>query len=182
MVLFFEYTLKKALEEIDGDRKNGTELSLDSLNSKIWKFPVHFFGTKKTEETIKIYGEAKWAIVDLLNENYSTVLKTPFDLYHWLQGQAKDEVAYFLNEAGSNALNYADEKAPSAFYLWRGSKGFIIGIEQEGKGFNAQKIASQRYRENEGAGFEFFRNCQGKVFFDNPLQARVVYFLQKIRD
>lgn len=182
MALLFEYTLTKALEEISWNKSNYAEFPLASSCDKVWRFPVHFFGTKKTEKTIQIYGEAKWAIIDLLNENYSAVLKMPFDLYHWLQGQAEDEVAYFLNEAGSNALNYADEKAPSAFHLWQGSKGFIIGIEQRGKGFNAWQIAALRCRKNEGFGFEFFRNCQGKVFFDNPLRAKVVYFLQKIGD
>jgi len=51
--------------------------------------------------------------------------------------------------------------------LWLGEKGFIIGIEQKGKGFHAEHINKNKIKENKGAAFEFFRNCQNNIFFDN---------------
>ena len=80
-----------------------------------------------------------------------------------------------MNEAGSNTLNHSQFKAPSHFHLWMGKKGFVIGIEQQGKGFNAQKINQEKIKEGEGAAFEFFRKCKGTIFFDEPKKARVVY-------
>ena len=98
-----------------------------------------------------------------------------FDLYNWLEFNSKDEVAYFLNEAGSNCLTYSDHKTPHKFHLWLGSKGFIIGIEQLGTGFNASEINEKKIKDNEGAAFEFFRNCQSEIFFDDSQKAKIVY-------
>ena len=123
------------------------------------------------------YAESKWQIVEIINQNYSKVLKNKFDLYNWLYHNKNDEVAYFLNEAGSNALNYSEFKMPAKFHLWLGYKGFIIGIEQQGRGFNAAKIDQEKIRENEGAAFQFYRNCKSIVFFDNPKEARIVYLV-----
>ena len=65
---------------------------------------------------------------------------------------------------------------PHKFHLWLGEKGFIIGIEQKGKGFNPIHINENLIKNNKGAAFEFFRECNGKVFFDNSEDAKVVYF------
>src|SRR3989344_4062302 len=73
-----------------------------------------------SDDIIKHYGRQKWQIVDLLNERYSQVLKDKFDLYNWLNYNQNDEVAYFLNEAGSNCLSYAEHKIPHKFHLWLG--------------------------------------------------------------
>ena len=126
---------------------------------------------ERTSEIIEHYGKQKWKIVDLINQKFDS----KFDLYNWLEFNSKDEVAYFLNEAGSNCLNYSDHKTPYKFHLWLGSKGFIIGMEQLGKGFNALEINEKRIKDNEGAAFEFFRNCQSKIFFDNSKEANTVY-------
>ena len=123
------------------------------------------------------YGESKWQIVEIINQKYSQVLKNKFDLYNWLYHNKNDEVAYFLNEAGSNVLNYSEFNIPSKFHLWLGNKGFLIGIEQQGRGFNAAKIDKENIKENEGAAFEFYRNCKSIVFFDNPEEARIVYLV-----
>jgi len=56
-----------------------------------------------------------------------------------------------------------------------GRKGFVIGIEQQGKGFNAEKVHKEKIKEGEGAAFEFYRKCKGRVFFDEPKKARMVY-------
>lgn len=162
MVIHFQQTLSIALEHIN-------------FNGKQTTIPIHPHQTKRTDEIITHYGNAKWTIVDLLNQRYSTILNTEFNLHHWLYYNEHDEVAYFLNEAGSNALNYAEFKAPSHFHLWMGKKGFVIGIKQQGKGFNARKIDEEKIKEGAGAAFEFFRKCKGTVFFDEPEKARVVY-------
>ena len=123
-------------------------------------------------QIIEIYGKAKWQIVDLLNEQYNT----NFDLHNWLKKDKNDGVSYFLNEAGSNCLNYSEFKSPAKFHLWLGRKGFIIGIEQKGKGFNAKEVYQQEIKTNEGNAFNFFKNCNQKVFFDNPNNAKIVFF------
>ena len=131
--------------------------------------------SSNSPELIDKYGQLKWQIVDLLNERYSQVLKDKFDLYNWLNYNQNDEVAYFLNETGSNCLSYSDHKIPHKFHLWLGKKGFIIGIEQLGSGFNALEVNEKRLKDNEGAAFEFFRNCKSSIFFDDSRKARIVY-------
>src|SRR3989344_9536922 len=161
MVIDFTKKLKKALEQIE--------------EQEYHELLVHDLQQRRDDTVISVYGENKWKIVDLLNQKYSRLLENGFDLYNWLNYQNKDEVAYFLNEAGSNALNYSQFKAPSKFHLWFGKKGFIIGIEQKGQGFNASKVDSERLKDNQGAAFEFFRNCKSKIFFDNDQDAKIVY-------
>ena len=162
MVLHFQHPLYQALEHINFIGEPTT-------------IPIHPHLKQRSDETITHYGNAKWAIIDKLNSRYSTILNTEFNLHHWLHYNEHDEAAYFLNEAGSNALNHSEFKAPSHFHLWMGTKGFVIGIEQQGKGFDAKKVHEEKIKEGEGAAFEFFRKCKGTVFFDEPEQARVVY-------
>jgi len=131
-----------------------------------------------SDEVIDVYGKTKWAIVDLLNNNYSHTIKDKFDLYNWLNHNTNDEVSFFLNEAGSNCLNYSEHKTPHKFHLWLGEKGFIIGIEQQGNGFNAVNVDENRIKENEGRAFDFFRECQNEVFFDDANEARIIFFEQ----
>jgi len=126
-------------------------------------------------EIIETYGKLKWKIVDLLNQKYSTIIKSQFDLYNWLTFNDNDEVSYFLNEAGSNCLNYSEYKVPHKFHLWLGYNGFVIGVEQRGNGFNAEEVHTKKLKENEGAAFTFFRECKSKIFFDNSKNAKVVY-------
>ncbi|MBI4152235.1 hypothetical protein HY495_00865 [Candidatus Woesearchaeota archaeon] len=165
MVLLFDYDVGQALEEIQ------------TVEQKT--FPID---GQQRESMIEVYGKAKWAVVDLLNERYSAPHKTSFDLHHWLSGNEEDEVAYFLNEAGSNALNYAEAGVPAAFHLWLGKKGFVIGIEQDGLGFDAGRVQQLRIAQHQGGGFDFFRRCRGKVFFDEKEKAKVIYFQGRIQD
>jgi hypothetical protein len=149
--------------------------SLETIQQKFHKeFLVHEEESvsNHNEEMINSYGDTKWKIVDLVNEKYGTF----FDLYNWLHYIEDDELAYFLNEMGSNVLHNSQFKAPSKFHLWMGEKGFIVGIEQKGKGFNAQYISEKNLKENEGSGFSFLKKCNGEVFFDDPTNAKVVYF------
>ena len=161
MVICFETTLIKALGHIQ--YKSGRT------------FPIHnqklVRDVFSSCDIIDKYGQQKWAVVELLNKTYGT----KFDLYNWINQVATDEVAYFLNEAGSNSLNYTEYKAPDNFSLWLGKKGFTISIEQRGVGFDAQRIHQLEIKENEGAGFDFFRNCKGKVFFDDHENAKIIY-------
>src|SRR3989344_5353283 len=70
-----------------------------------------------SDEVIEKYGQAKWAVVDILNEKWGAILFNKFDLYHWLEKNKNDEVAFFLNEAGSNSLNYSQYLAPFGFHI-----------------------------------------------------------------
>ena len=162
MSLHFQRTIQQALQNI------GQHTYHQLLISEEKRAADNFPGL------IEHYGKKKWEIVDLLNEKYSQVLQDKFDLYNWLNFDENDEVAYFLNEAGSNAINYSDHKIPYKFHLWLGEKGFIIGVEQLGRGFNAVEINKKRSKENEGAAFDFFRKCKSSIFFDDPEEARMV--------
>lgn len=159
MVLNFTKTLKEALEKIE-------------FEDEYQQLAVHEREEQANpQELIDRYGNAKWAIVESLNERYDA----NFDLHNWVRYNDWDEVAYFLNETGSNALNHSEFKAPSHFHLWMGVRGFIIGVEQKGKGFDAQKVYQEEIRENEGAAFTFFKDCKSTVFFDQSKDARIVY-------
>lgn len=162
----FQKKLKQALENIE--------------HYDYRYFLIHEKEEERNNEIIKIYGDAKWQIVGLLNEKYSLLLKGAFglhqlDLHNWLNYNEKDEVAYFLNEAGSNALNYSQFKAPYKFHLWLGRKGFVVGIEQKGKGFDAEHVHQNQIKDNEGAAFDFFRRCKAEIFFDNPKDSKIVF-------
>ncbi len=165
MALDFNLTLQEALRSI-------------SFSGESRKYLVHEIEEKITEkhsELIRHYGEAKWNIVDLLNQHYSQLLENPFDLYNWLNHNEQDELAYFLNEAGSNCLNHSEYKAPYKFHVWLGHKGFIVGIEQKGRGFPAHKVHHQKIKSNEGAAFDFFRKSKSRIFFDDPHEAKMVF-------
>ncbi len=157
MVINFTKRLQQALENI--------------RYQDYHQLPVHSEEQKRSDEIIGIYGDAKWKVVHLLKESYGL----PTDLHNWLYFDERDEVAYFLNEAGSNALNYSDYRAPSYFHVWLGTKGFVIGIEQKGNGFDAHHVHRKRIKDNEGAAFDFYRKCRSSVFFDDPKNARIVF-------
>lgn len=166
MAINFTKNVREALESI-GFSDNYLELPIYELE-EIRTYLV-------SDVIIEQYGKAKWAIVDILNEKYGALLFNKFDLHNWLEKNQDDEVAYFLNEAGSNSLNYSEYLTPSRFHLWLGKKGFVISIEQKGKGFNAVKINEEKIKENRGGAFRFFRECKGVIFFDNAEEARMVY-------
>lgn len=165
MALHFTLQLHQALQEIEFTEHQ--------------EWIVHEPAEERTyfisDEILDKYGNSKWEIINLLNQRYSSVLASGFDLYNWINKNKEDEVSYFLNEAGSNCLNYSEFKAPYRFQLWSGKKGFILGIEQKGKGFNAEEIHTQKLKENEGAAFKFFRECNSKIFFDDSVNAKIVY-------
>lgn len=161
MTLLFQRTIQEALQQIE---------CIDSIQFTIYDKEISRV-YEGNDAILEKYGLTKWTIVEILNEFYHET----FDLQHWIEKNKDDEVAYFLNEVGSNALNHAEFKTPSAFQLWIGTKGFVIGVEQKGQAFNASLINEMKLRTNEGGAFEFFRNCRNKVFFDDAEKARIVY-------
>ncbi len=177
MVLNFQLQLTTALAEINYTSQYHSFI----VHNQEQEVPAFQENKQQHEVFIQKYATAKWGIVDILNERYSLLLPSKiniskFDLYNWAIHNTNDEVSYFLTEAGSNCMNYAEFKAPYQFHLWLGNKGFIIGIEQQGQPFSAQLIDEKNIKQNEGAAFEFYRKCQGAIFFDNANAARVVYF------
>lgn len=171
MALYFTQTLQQALENI-------------GFSGEYHELPVYENEKVRTniisDKILETYGDAKWAVIDILNEKYGAILPDKFDLHNWLEKNDNDEVAHFLNEAGSNSLNYSQFLAPRKFHLWLGGKGFIIGIEQKGNGFNAVKIHEEKIRQHQGGAFDFFRRCKSAIFFDVPETARIVYLEAKI--
>jgi len=162
MVLNFEYSLTQALQNIQAQGYQEMIVHEKEVARDIYS----------SCEIVEKYGIAKHQLVELINQRYNTT----FDQMNWINQNTDDEVAYFLNEAGSNVLSYSEFKAPFKFHLWFGLKGFIIGMEQKGKGFKAQEIHQQKLKENQGAAFDFFRSCKNKVFFDDPNQVKTVFF------
>ncbi len=166
MVINFNHSLQQALEDIN-------------FQGQYQEYVIHEDTRERCEHTdselIEKYGDAKWNVVDVLNKEFSTVLGGKFDLYNWLHHKEEDEVAYFLNEGGSNTLNYSQFKAPHSFRVWLGSKGFVIGIQQMGKGFNAWKVNDKELMSNEGAAFDFFRRCNNVIFFDDAENTKIVF-------
>lgn len=162
MVLNFEYSITQALQKIQAEGYHELIVHEKEVVRDIYS----------SCEIVEKYGEAKHQMVELINQRYNTT----FDHFNWINQNIADEVAYFINEAGSNVLSYSKFKAPFKFHLWFGSKGFIIGIEQKGRGFNAKEIHQQGLKENQGAAFDFFRNCKNIVFFDDPDKAKMVFF------
>jgi hypothetical protein len=158
MTLNFNKTLQQSLEKIN--------------YLEHYEFIVNEGVIDDYEQLINNYGAKKWAIVDLLNEKF----KLNSDLINWLHWNENDEVAYFLSETGSNALHHSEFKIPHKFTLWIGEKGFIIGVAQKGKGFNALEVHDNRIMDNKGAAFNFFRKCKGSIFFDDSSEAKIVYF------
>jgi hypothetical protein len=147
----------------------------DALNS-IGKHTYHEFlvsavprNLTNGDDLLQLNHEAKEEIFHLLNKCYGT----NFNLHNWLEGK-DDDLACFINEVSSNALSYSSHKIASKFHLWKGTKGFLIGVEQK-SGFDAKAVDHGRKRQNEGAGFNFFRESQGTVFFSNSKYANVVY-------
>ncbi len=159
MAIHFEKTLKEALKRIGNSKHKGF---LIYNGEEIRTF-------LNSDKLVGRYGEVKWEIVRLLNKTYNS----SFDLHNWIDGN-EDDVAHFLNEVGSNCLNYSSYKIPFKFHLWLGKKGFVLGIEQKGKGFNAEDVYNLRLKENKGAAFNFFRKCKSEIFFDDSKEARVV--------
>ncbi|MBI4983606.1 hypothetical protein HZC32_03100 [Candidatus Woesearchaeota archaeon] len=160
MVLDFNKNLPKALEEV----------SFTGEHREL----VVYEHERDYDEIIEHYGKMKWKVADLLNERYGSILEDRFDLYNWLHYNERDELAYFLNEAGSNCLNYSKYKAPYKFHVWLGNTGFVVGIEQQGEGFPAELIHNQKVKQNEGAAFKFFNKCRSTIFFDDSKDAKMV--------
>lgn len=165
MALNFQHSLQKSLEKIQ--------------LTKYHHFLVHEDEEERnlhnSDELVSKYGDHKWAIVDLLNEKYNLFTQENFDLRNWVEEHEHDEVAYFLNEVGSNTLSHSEFKAPHKFHLWLGKKGFVVGIEQKGQGFNAEEVNEKRLKDNEGKAFEFFRSCKSRIFFDDKNNSRIVF-------
>ena len=162
MALHFEHNLQQALENIQAEGYHHILVHKEEIERD----------TYSSCEIIEKYADAKHELVEIINQYYPSL---NFDLINWINKNENDEVSYFLNEAGSNVLNHSEFKAPHKFHLWLGQKGFILGVEQKGKTFNAEEVHHQRIKDNEGAAFEFFRNCQSKIFFNDSKNANMVF-------
>lgn len=123
-------------------------------------------------ESGKHFQPVLWNVLDLLNERYWQQLPFLFDHYNWVNHNLQDEVAYFLNEAASNAFNYSELKIPAAFQLWMGKRGFVLGVSQFGQPFNANAIKP-------GGGFAFFSRCRCAIFLDDFCRARTIYAMYR---
>lgn len=169
MAIDHTLNLSLALQQVGFSREPGEQRSAQD-------FPLHETEELRTDDVLNKYGEAKWAIIELLNNHYAqndVQNDVHYDLYNWLLENKEDEVAYFLNEGGSNCLTHSQYKAPSKFKVWLGKKGFVIGIEQKGNGFNVEKVS----RYTPGGFFNFFSHSNSVIFFDHLNEARTVFML-----
>tara|TARA_Y100000310_G_scaffold345531_1_gene466074 strand:- start:8519 stop:9031 length:513 start_codon:yes stop_codon:yes gene_type:complete len=162
MVLNFKHKLQEALNQID--------------HQETKEFIIHPHQAERTlantDDILENYADAKQEILNLINHHY----KTNFNHDNWLNNKP-DEVAHFINEAGSNTLNYSEFKTPHKFYLYLGNKGFVIAIEQLGQPFNAQHIHANNIKQNEGKAFTFFRNTESTIFFNDAEETKIAYLL-----
>lgn len=161
MSIHFTTSIAQALEAI----------GFFSEQQAVHEFPIHEPEELRTDDVLNRYGEAKWAVIELLNNHYAQN-DVHYDLYNWLLENKEDEVAYFLNEAGSNCLSHSQYKTPSKFKVWLGKKGFVIGMEQKGKGFSIEEAI-----QNAGGFFGFFAQSKSIIFFDQRYKARTVFML-----
>ena len=163
MVVDFERSLEESKNIID-------------FGAEIAEFVIFDISGVNSLEEIQIkFSKALWTVVEVLNSRYQEKLEFEFNLYNWIEHNNSDEVAYFLNETSSNCLNYSQFKAPWKFVIYFGSKGFILGVLQQGKGFNAEHVFLDRVKSNEGAGFLFYEECPSVIFFDDASNAKEVY-------
>ena len=87
MVISFEKKLQKALEEI-------------SFTGEFYEFMVHEdnFIIEHSEELINRYGQAKWSVVDILNERFNHILNDN-ELHN------SDDLYYYLNDSWLSIQN-----------------------------------------------------------------------------
>lgn len=164
MVIDFEKTLRQSQDRI--------EMEGDSA-----EFIVFDIGNPcSLEETEIRYGKALWTVIEIINKKYQDRLDFEFNLYNWIEHNSSDELSYFLNEASSNSINYSEFKSVWKLIVYFGKKGFIVGVLQQGKDFDAEKIFFDKVKSNEGAGFLFYEECSNTVFFDNSKTAKSIYF------
>ncbi len=163
MVVDFERTLEESKKVI-------------GFSKEMAEFVIFDVKEVNSLEEIQIkFSKALWTVVEVLNSRYHEKLELEFNLYNWIEHNNSDEVAYFLNEASSNCLNYSQFKAPWKFVVYFGSYGFVLGVLQQGNGFNAESVFLDRVKSNEGAGFLFYEECSSVIFFDDPDCATSVY-------
>lgn len=160
MVLRFQQTLSQACQDIELKRE------------KYFLLPLQSRTLQNSDTLLEKYAEAKWNVITSLQAYYGPIT----NLENWINGNRQDEIATFLNEWGSNVLLYSERKIPARYSLWLGKRGCVIGIEQQGNGFDAQWVHELRLKNNKGTCFDFFRSCKSLVFFDDPRQAKKVYF------
>jgi len=169
MGLHLSYTLEKALAEIGATKKQHFLIHEEEEPRLL----------ENTDIILEKYAQAKRELIEMVNilgkkKGFST------DLQNWILENEEDEIAYFLNEAGANCLAHAEWKAPKEFHLWTGKKGFILGVEQSGKSFSAkncfQESRKKILQSSGGKGFAFFKDCRSAIFFDNPKEARTIFF------
>ena len=161
MVIHFNHNLQEALSNIKAEGYHQIVVHSDTIERDFMN----------SCDIVERYGNAKHEIVELINQVY----EKDFDHMNWINKNSKDEVAYFINEVGSNSLNHSEFKAPHKFHLWFGKNGFIVAVEQLGKGFNAEDVHENKIKSNEGRAFEFFNQCKSKIFFDNSKDAKMVF-------
>ena len=166
MVLDFERKLTDSLESIGHSGEEHEFLVHDEDLHEV---------NPQCSMLLSRYSDALHGVVEHVNNRFSTVLDGSFDLLNWIKHNHHDELAYFLSETGNNCLNHSQNKAPHKLKLYLGSKGFVVAVEQEGKGFDAKVVDSSGFYQNEGAAFDFYRNCQSVVFFDDFLDSKVVF-------
>lgn len=164
MAIDHALNLSLALQHVGFSREHGEQQSAQ-------EFSIHEAEELRTDDVLNTYGTAKWAIIDLLNNHYAQN-DVHYDLYNWLLENKEDEVAYFLNEGGSNCLTHSEYKAPSKFKVWLGKKGFVIGMEQKGKGFSIAEAIQKA-----GGFFGFFAQSKSIIFFDQRQEARAIFML-----
>ena len=160
MVLVFDKTLDDALKEIGFSESEGVYLE-----------QVIYDGEVHVRELIPIKRRQITKRVGRSEEVWSRFAR---------YGQASNCLACehlfdFFNHAYSNIFERSQYGRTYKDHYWFGKRGFVIGIEQKGRGFDAVQIDSKRTKNGHGHGFDHYRSCPYPIFFDNSRDARVIY-------
>ena len=180
MTLILEKILEDALRVIDYDPNSGVHRKYPlhqeevSISEKPKDYRDHLF--PYLSELILARGRENGEIQDTINN----ALGTNFGQ----RGNCQQDCTLYaiLFEAHASIAMHGDYNFPSKIELWIGKAGFIVGVQQKGRGFNADEISrTGKHREGGGSGFKTYKELGYDVFFDNPTDARTVYIMRKIQ-
>src|SRR3989338_1667880 len=81
------------------------------------------------------------------------------------------------SETWKNMFSYSEYGMASALTLRASYSGFILSLRQKGRGFNAKQVNDEKIIQNGGACFLGYRETNGSIFFDSPLDTREIFFM-----
>ncbi|MBW2984400.1 hypothetical protein KY361_04750 [Candidatus Woesearchaeota archaeon] len=161
MVIAFDKTLADALREIGFSESEGVH-----LEEVVYDGEVHL-SELSPEEQESLFARIGRAYGEVFNQ--VTLCGKSWDVPHLRN------LSDFISHITTNVRKYSQYGIEYRIHFWQGERGFVVGIEQKGRGFEAKRVDSERIASSYGNGFNFYRACSPYIFFDSPSDARIVY-------